>query len=840
LIKTVPSLNERIGLNFPDDYPNQKIKRQINPGWTNNLYLASIETSNEKVLFDLENRSDMPDGARRLKTIKVFDKLLGKRIINDSLSYDYFTGTDIGGDYTTDDNYKGNAVADDLLRKRLKLTKLTRFDANAAKGEEYTFAYNESVNLPLKSSFARDYWGYYNGQENASQLIPNGAQHTLIPKLRDIVLPGSYPDIPEEFWKFSGANRGASAGNITAWMLQSIRYPTGGRTEFQFEPHAFSNQTYLSAEDRNQLYTTPVPIPSVFYNNPTASQQYKSQPFTLNARTLIHLEGTINGNISGQYLTLDQLLGTYIAIYNPTGPQAITYQLTTSDYDTFTTYHLKIWKTDFYLDAGSYVLTCGVPSTLGYQGYTDIVSASLNYENYHPEVLANAKPIGGGVRVQSITNYDENNKVVLTKNYTYKGGKMLTPLQMLENRWVHGITQTHVYTLSSDSYNPPASAYCGTNVGYDKVEITNLAGSNTNGKEIDSLRNNPGTQIFSGCNFYDYDCSNGDVLKRVYLNSASDTVKVEKMTYAASDLYNEAINFVFEDNFLYNGAAFCGFQDPCRYNIFVFPNKGLWSYLQRQETTDYVQGNKISKTTEFIYNITNYCIKEYKETNSDQKTKITHYTYPVDYSSMPYSTMAGFNITNPVIEQSEYIGSDFLQSTLTSYRNWSNAVFKPDTIRTKTKTSNYEPRIEYDKYDNKGNFLQFHKDNDVITSFVWGYNQTYPVVKAENVDHASLNSAVTLVQTDLQGFLTNSIKDLTTDAQKSAWKSFNASLRDALPPNVVVTTYTYAPLIGMTSSTDPNGFTTYYEYDTFGRLKLIRDKDNKILKQYHYHYQSQQ
>jgi YD repeat-containing protein len=59
------------------------------------------------------------------------------------------------------------------------------------------------------------------------------------------------------------------------------------------------------------------------------------------------------------------------------------------------------------------------------------------------------------------------------------------------------------------------------------------------------------------------------------------------------------------------------------------------------------------------------------------------------------------------------------------------------------------------------------------------------------------------------------------------------------PVNAQMTTYTYSPLLGMTSQCDVNNRVTYYEYDALGRLKDIKDQDGNIIKTIDYHYQNQ-
>jgi YD repeat-containing protein len=57
------------------------------------------------------------------------------------------------------------------------------------------------------------------------------------------------------------------------------------------------------------------------------------------------------------------------------------------------------------------------------------------------------------------------------------------------------------------------------------------------------------------------------------------------------------------------------------------------------------------------------------------------------------------------------------------------------------------------------------------------------------------------------------------------------------PADAQMTTFTYLPLIGITSQMDPRGKITYYEYDEFNRLLIIRDQDRNVLKKYEYKYQ---
>lgn len=51
-----------------------------------------------------------------------------------------------------------------------------------------------------------------------------------------------------------------------------------------------------------------------------------------------------------------------------------------------------------------------------------------------------------------------------------------------------------------------------------------------------------------------------------------------------------------------------------------------------------------------------------------------------------------------------------------------------------------------------------------------------------------------------------------------------------------ITSYSYEPHLGISSQNDENGAATYYEFDSFGRLKFIKDQDKNILQDFDYRF----
>lgn len=86
------------------------------------------------------------------------------------------------------------------------------------KYEQYTLEYNDPTVLPDRLSYAQDLAGYYNGVNSNTMVLPKNN---------------------DDNWKYYSsalADRNSSFGYAQKGSLKKITYPTGGYTEFEYEP----------------------------------------------------------------------------------------------------------------------------------------------------------------------------------------------------------------------------------------------------------------------------------------------------------------------------------------------------------------------------------------------------------------------------------------------------------------------------------------------------------------------------------------------------------------------------------------------------------------------------
>jgi YD repeat-containing protein len=279
----------------------------------------------------------------------------------------------------------------------------------------------------------------------------------------------------------------------------------------------------------------------------------------------------------------------------------------------------------------------------------------------------------------------------------------------------------------------------------------------------------------------------------------------------------------------------------------------VWDRCIRTEETIY-KSNEPDILEEVVYTYESspkhYQILSQSMKGSNDKIEEVRFKYPDDYSSPGVSIqkLKDKNIVVP-IEQTKWVNNKPIAgiANIYSYNSSTDLVLpnRASQIETsvglasivtsnngETFDSNYKTRLNYDLYDDNGNLLQFSLKNNIYTTIIWSYLNQYPIAKIDNASYTEVGNAVSnisstfindLSQSNLQSYIDTKLSQLRTEVSNDL-------------PRALITTYTYDPLIGMTSQTDPAGVTTYFEYDDFGRLKNLKDFGGNIAKSYDYHY----
>lgn len=187
--------------------------------FTTQLGIDEIIYKTGKVKFILgPNRLDLPysPNVKRLDRIEIYRK--------EGQGYTILRTYQLNND-----SYFKNLANNTNLR--LKLDGITVKDGAGTSINNYSFTYhtnNFSWDL-ANHSVKRDWFGFFNGRNN-SNLIPN----TTIQYQPNTSTPVSNISI-------GGANREPDTTFLKEAVLRRITFPAGGYTEFQFEPHRYSD-----------------------------------------------------------------------------------------------------------------------------------------------------------------------------------------------------------------------------------------------------------------------------------------------------------------------------------------------------------------------------------------------------------------------------------------------------------------------------------------------------------------------------------------------------------------------------------------------------------------------
>jgi hypothetical protein len=751
--------------------------------------LAEIVFPNGKVVFEqsADDRLDAFIGQKKLAGIKVYSKQndLYTLIKNVSLNHGYFIR---------------NNESD---TRRLKLNGIVFKDKLNAEIERYSFEYNEETPMPNRLSRSRDYWGYFNNVQN----------ETLVPQIELPFVNGS-----------TGTSFNITAGSSNpkarevdslysqSYLIKKITYPTGGFSFFEYENNRYmlSGTEKLAGGHRIKRI--------ISYANPFTSSTIKSYKYGVNE------VGYGRANF-----TLDNYFFQSEKIHNYWFYDGLVHLL-----------QIKRQRTLYSNSSLNIEPFDGSPVT-----YSEV----SEYDDY-----------GNGINGKTVYKFSDEADVLV--NTTIKGRNLLESHhlnrgQLLEKSIYKKEASGYILLQKSESKyhffkeftHSDLALVIGKNIIYDVGYVVgDLGGSVTNfGWPIIYFVYNEYPDFYNGFynDFYSFGFANYSITTGIQKNI-------------------ETINTIY---------------DPINsQNTLVSTEKISYNNL------NYLQPSSIEKKSS-----KNEIIK-------------TEFKYPHDYiSNSIYQEMVNRNMITQVVEAKEINFSKGVTTNGIKY-NFDfvkgSIIDRKQLQKYNRSNSNFNTEIEYNNYDNKGNLLQFTSKDGVSSSYIFSYNTNLPVAQISNSSYGSVS--YTSFESDGKGnwdysgninpnegitgrnsyylstgFIKRSALDLGTSytitywvkdgsgyvniggnvlLNKNGWTLYEFTVKgvseliisgnaiiDELrmyPKGAQMTTYTYLPLVGISSQSDENNRITYFVYDEYNRVKLIRDMDGNIIKSFNYQYQA--
>ena len=709
----------------------------------------------------------------------------------------------------------------------------------------YVFTYY-TESLPKKNSRQIDMWGYYNNSLGMRAWGIHGGipieEGTLVPSME---LGGKF---------YYGRNRNVNADVITNAMLKEVKYPTGGKSKFIYEPNKvapFSTdaeciESVIDTRNISLIYglnysTNPAQM--------TLADTADILTFYLDSTDILDANIKIN-TIWGKalqptiiaYLVLRNNVGNYIIredlrLYGESIEKDVHFQL--NGQHPAGTYTLTLE------DAGNTAISMD-PQTPYQQGDRIYVIARVTHSKHQP--LGNMLEYAAGVRVASILNYDTNDSLIRQQTYTYlqsdslsSGLLMVQPRyhRLFEAEYLGNTNPTsapnlyclpaHGYIVNSDMLVPQTPIVYSTPLGYSKVTET-ISPETQYGKTEYIFYNQLGEDIDTWPGFASVgNPLNGTLLRRNTYTAEQQLVEKECYSYENQSSFSiEGLHYfqLFPHRYYTGGNQVVDNIKLSRYSISHTRQDNI-------EVTKTTYDNSGDSIVEIRKTFLDTCLmlpkKQYIGVNNDSMI-ITH-EYALRDSTQNGQTLRDFNYPGALLKSIKSENNSIQDMAFYQY----NAINNHGVL---TKEFHIKPGNNQDTictynvmvFDSNNNPTTLTNTSLIPVAYLWGCSQTLPIVQVIGITDSQLQSVFN------QGFVSmlHSACDLSLPILKSVYSAISNAF-----PHAEITVRSYISGIGVSYEIAPHGVVTIYDYDDYGRLVSISQEINgnrRIIEQYEYHF----
>lgn len=456
----------------------------------------------------------------------------------------------------------------------------------------------------------------------------------------------------------------------------------------------------------------------------------------------------------------------------------------------------------------------------------------------HPIGIIKEYGKGGGLRIKEIREVPSDSDKEVIKTYIYKNVDN-TSSGILSNKPKYSEESTNLkgepvnrkyYVENVNWQDGPDIIYgrvieqYGHKGGYKVYNFSTHLDFNNEAPLARLFNTNMFSFVENGYSLISNAIHRGLLMSLEYYDNQNNMKKKEEYKYNIN--YDNYLRIIHHRQYAYTGDVATALK--------IYTNH---PYLKERKIVDFLTTSSSTSIYTYTYNSQRSLNTETFQYNNE-RTLEKQYKYATDFLEPnklfdPYSVLLRNNILSEPIESVTLLDNKEIHRVKNNYETKSvllkpgkpalyGSIALPSNIEESFSGANNLQVVEsYLDFDDKRNPIECINKEGLKVFYFWN-NEGKLIAEIKNVTRENLLGA-------LNGSWISSDFDTRLANLRTSEKLKNA----------LITTYTYKPLIGMTTMTDPRGVTTTYEYDSFGRLAKVKDANGKIINSYNYHYQNQ-